>query len=71
MVLAAPLEVRFDEDNRVEPDLVYVAPERHGIIQEARIFGAPDLLVEILSRRTDSSSSAVSPVRPRRKTRIG
>ncbi|MBC7340642.1 MAG: Uma2 family endonuclease [Firmicutes bacterium] len=48
-ILDAPLDVVLSEHNVVQPDLVYVARERLGIIKEANIQGAPDLVVEILS----------------------
>ncbi|MEW5803520.1 MAG: Uma2 family endonuclease [bacterium] len=45
----APIDVIFDKLNVVQPDLVYVARKRAHIIKEKGIFGAPDLIVEILS----------------------
>ncbi len=45
----APIDVIFDRLNIVEPDLVYISQERTNIIKEKGIFGAPDLVVEILS----------------------
>ncbi|TVY11985.1 Uma2 family endonuclease [Paenibacillus cremeus] len=51
-IYLAPLDVHFDEDNIVQPDVIYIANENLGIIRDGYIFGAPDLLVEILSRST-------------------
>lgn len=48
-VLHAPIDVVLSEHNVVQPDILYVARERLGIIKEANIQGAPDLVVEILS----------------------
>jgi Uma2 family endonuclease len=48
-VYNAPIDVIFDRLNVVEPDLVYISQERTNIIKEKGIFGAPDLIVEILS----------------------
>ena len=45
----APIDVIFDRLNVVEPDLVYITQERINIIKEKGIFGAPDLIIEILS----------------------
>lgn len=49
--LLAPMDVRLADHSIVQPDLIYVTPERRDVIHE-RIFGAPDLLVEILSPST-------------------
>jgi Uma2 family endonuclease len=48
-VLGAPLDVIFDDENTAQPDILFVAKANAGIIQERGIFGAPDLVVEILS----------------------
>ncbi len=49
LVLAAPLDVIFDEQNITQPDLLYLAPEHKNLLQSRGIFGAPDLIVEIVS----------------------
>uniref|UniRef100_UPI0035651D86 Uma2 family endonuclease n=1 Tax=Cohnella sp. TaxID=1883426 RepID=UPI0035651D86 len=51
-VLFAPLDVHFDEDNIFQPDLIYIANANRGIIRDGYIYGAPDLVVEILSAST-------------------
>lgn len=51
-VYSAPLDVVLSEYDVGQPDLVYVSKERSGIIKEANIWGAPDLVVEILSPGT-------------------
>lgn len=48
----APLDVHFDEDNIVQPDVIYIKRENLGIIRDGFVFGVPDLLVEILSKST-------------------
>ena len=45
----APVDVVLDEENTVQPDLVFVAAKNVGIIQPRAIFGTPDLLVEVVS----------------------
>jgi Uma2 family endonuclease len=45
----APLDVRFDPYDIVEPDLLFIRRERLGIIKEKLIEGAPDLVIEVLS----------------------
>jgi Uma2 family endonuclease len=48
-VFFAPLDVVLDEENTVQPDLLFVAAANLGIIQQRAIFGTPDLLVELVS----------------------
>ena len=48
-VYYAPINVIFDELNVVQPDLIYISRERARIIKEEGIFGASDLIIEILS----------------------
>ena len=55
-VLFAPLDFVFDKHNVAQPDLVFISNERSGLIGDAYISGAPELVIEILSpstRRTD------------------
>jgi Uma2 family endonuclease len=44
--------VRLEEDQSYQPDLVFIAKENQTILRETGIFGAPDLVVEILSAST-------------------
>jgi Uma2 family endonuclease len=52
VVLAAPMDVLLAPTSIVQPDLLFISKERHGIIKEANIQGAPDLVVEVLSPST-------------------
>jgi Uma2 family endonuclease len=56
---AAPFGVVLDEDNGVQPDIVYVSNARQGLIVERGLEGAPDLAVEFLSRSTQSRDRGV------------
>lgn len=47
-ILAAPMDVRFTETDIVQPDLMFIANDRLGIIQKI-VEGAPDLVIEIKS----------------------
>ncbi len=48
-IFIAPLDVILDDENTAQPDIIFVAKANAGIVQERGIFGAPDLVVEILS----------------------
>jgi Uma2 family endonuclease len=53
-VYAAPFDVVFGEGDYVVPDLVFVRADRvDDVIRDRGIFGTPDLIVEILSDRTE------------------
>ncbi|HHM04808.1 MAG TPA: Uma2 family endonuclease [Gammaproteobacteria bacterium] len=55
-VFDAPVDVvlgKGKDRQVVQPDIVFVAKERAGIVAEAAIEGAPDLVVEILSPSTE------------------
>ncbi|MBC7082824.1 MAG: Uma2 family endonuclease [Firmicutes bacterium] len=52
ILLPSPVDVILDPEEQVEvlqPDIVWVRPERSAIVRMAAIFGAPDLVVEVLS----------------------
>jgi Uma2 family endonuclease len=51
-VFTAPVDVVLDDENTVQPDLVFVSAANLGIIQRRAIFGTPDLLVELVSPST-------------------
>jgi Uma2 family endonuclease len=48
-VYAAPVDVIFDKWNVCQPDLIFVSNERASILAPAGVFGAPDLVMELLS----------------------
>jgi len=48
-VFFAPVDVVFDAENTVQPDIVFIATANAGIIQRRAVFGTPDLLVELVS----------------------
>jgi Uma2 family endonuclease len=51
--LAAPVDVLLSQHDIVQPDLLFISKERAGIVVDKRnVQGAPDLLVEILSKST-------------------
>ncbi len=48
-VFDAPLDVKIDDVNVVQPDILFISNERKNIITEKNIAGAPDLAIEIVS----------------------
>ncbi|WP_186445534.1 Uma2 family endonuclease [Paenibacillus cremeus] len=54
IIVVAPMDVKLDDRNTVQPDLIFIADENVHIIVDGIIQGAPDLLVEILSPSSGS-----------------
>ena len=48
----APLDVMLADHSVVQPDVIYITPERKEIVGERGISGIPDLVVEVLSLGT-------------------
>jgi len=48
----APTEVYLDKHNIYEPDVLYLKPDTQCVMDEKRLIGAPDLVVEVLSPGT-------------------
>jgi Uma2 family endonuclease len=60
-VVSAPMDVHLDIKNVFQPDLLFVSSERSHIIKDF-VYGAPDLVVEILSpgsKKLDSKDKMV------------
>ena len=51
-VIPALYDVHIDEFNTYQPDLLFVSHARRTILQDIGAFGAPDVVVEILSDST-------------------
>jgi Uma2 family endonuclease len=58
-VVPSPVGVVLDDENGVQPDIVYISRDRLGIISDRGVEGAPDLVVEVLSPRTQSRDRGV------------
>ena len=54
-VFIAPLDVRLGPHTYVQPDLLVILNEREHLIGESMIEGAPNLVVEVLSRNSRAS----------------
>ena len=48
-IFYAPCDVYLDDENVVQPDILFISKERLDIIGEKNIQGAPDLVIEIIS----------------------
>ncbi len=51
-VFISPIDVFINRDNAFQPDIVFVATVNFSILKEDGIYGAPDLVIEILSPGT-------------------
>ena len=51
-LLPAPVDVIFSDEDVLQPDILFVAADREGIVTERACEGAPDLVIEILSPST-------------------
>ena len=52
LMFVSPMDVILSDDTILQPDLLYIAKDRRGIVGE-RVMGAPDLVIEILSPGSD------------------
>lgn len=52
IVSIAPLDVVLSDEDVLQPDIIFIAKERLGIVGEQNIQGAPDLVIEVLSPGT-------------------
>lgn len=52
VVRFAPLDVELSDHDVAQPDLIFLSHDRLHLVQEGRVRGAPDLVVEILSPST-------------------
>ena len=52
-LLISPLDVIFDNENSPQPDIFFIKKEREKIIElNGLVWGAPDLIIEIISEGT-------------------
>ena len=51
-LLVAPTDILLSPHDIVQPDLLFISNERSGITKDANVQGAPDLVIEILSKST-------------------
>ena len=51
-VVSAPTDVVLDEENVVQPDILFISKENKDFIRKKGVFGPPDIVVEIVSPST-------------------
>ena len=51
-VFDAPCDVYLDNENVVQPDILFISKDRLGIIGEKNIQGSPNLVIEIISEHS-------------------
>jgi Uma2 family endonuclease len=51
-IFFSPVDVYLDNENIFQPDIVFISTERSSILDEQKINGAPDVVIEILSPST-------------------
>jgi Uma2 family endonuclease len=52
IIRIAPYDVYFDRRNALQPDIIFIANDKIGLIKENGLHGAPDIAIEILSPQT-------------------
>ena len=59
----APLDVVLSDEDVLQPDIIFIAKERLGIVGEQNIQGAPDLVIEVLSPGTADRDRTIKRAR--------
>ena len=54
-VYSSPIDVYLNETNAFQPDIIFISNENTSNIKEDGIYGAPDLVIEVLSPGTSKS----------------
>jgi Uma2 family endonuclease len=50
--IVSPVDVFLDQRNAFQPDVLFISTENLGIVKEGKVRGAPDIVVEVLSKGT-------------------
>jgi Uma2 family endonuclease len=61
-VFTSPIDVYLNEQNAFQPDIIFISKSNKGIIKDDGIYGAPDLVIEVLSpgtSRTDLTKKKI------------
>jgi Uma2 family endonuclease len=60
-VFFAPIGIVLEIPSAVQPDLVFIAACQGEIVKEKAVFGAPELVVEVLSPSTERRDRSLKP----------
>jgi len=52
IVLLSPVDLYLDDENAFQPDLIFISKEKKDIIKKDGIYGAPEIVMEVLSPST-------------------
>ena len=63
IALTAPVDVVLNEENALQPDLIYVESVNPGRVRDGRFRGAPDLAVEIISPTSRTRDATLKAMR--------
>jgi Uma2 family endonuclease len=58
-MLLSPIDVHLDDHNVIQPDILWIAPDSQCVIDDKRLRGAPDLVIEVLSPSTARDDKTV------------
>jgi Uma2 family endonuclease len=58
IIVVAPMDVHLDENNIVQPDVIFISNETAHIVKNRKIYGAPDLVAEVLSPSTSANDKS-------------
>jgi Uma2 family endonuclease len=50
--VASPVDVFLDTRNAFQPDILFIATKNLGIVKDGKVWGAPDIVIEVLSKGT-------------------
>ncbi len=54
-VFTSPIDVYLNNKNAFQPDIIFISKDNNSIVKEDGIYGAPDVIVEVLSPGTSRS----------------
>ncbi len=61
--LFAPVDVVLDDQNALQPDIFYIDDEHLTMVRGAKVYGAPQLIVEVISPGSRNRDSVERPMR--------
>ncbi len=59
----APVDVVLDDQNSLQPDILFIDAQHLTMVRGAKVYGAPQLIVEVISPGSRSRDSVEKPMR--------